>query len=672
MENLSNATREIMWNVPGGWLMHPLFVISLVSLGFGLYRRISIWRKGKPDDDRLSDIPDRLFFMLKEVLLQTKVRRSSLAGLFHSLFFYSFIVFVITTAIIGLDSEVGTRLFQGMLYVMLTVASDIAGLLFFVGLLMAIWRRVVTKPPFLGSDRSDVVALGLLSLIILTGFALEGLRIVLTDDPWASLSPVGYVAGIGLQGLSPEHGLRLHAVFWWVHTACVMLWIALIPYTKFLHLLTVPANAFFSKRKPAGELNRIDLEALMENEDFDPETFSIGLDTSADLTWKQRLNLDACVSCGRCDDVCPALAAGLPLSPQQFIAGMKKTRDLDDSASSGEAEKVATELVDNAFDDMFFWHCRTCRACDEVCPAHVEHVDNQIEIRRNEVNMKGRMPEDLEKMLRQMETSGNPMGHQSERVKWTSSLEVPIIGPGESCEVLYWIGCLSTFDPGKQQIALDVMQYLQNNHVDYGILGVGEQCCGDPARVAGEENLFQMVAKQQVEELKQRTFKILLTSCPHCHNVLKNEYPQFGGDFQVMHHTEYMLTNGIQKQALENRTVVYHDPCYLGRYQDIYDSPRHLLKQIPGLKISELEQSGWKSFCCGAGGGHFWMDIKEGERINNLRIQQIQQSGADTVVTACPFCHHMLEDAIKLLNLEETIKVQDLASLLQEPENHDS
>ena len=665
-----------MWNVPFEWLVFPLFIISLISLGYGLYRHVARWRRGAPDSDRLSAYASRLLFTLKEILLQTRVRRSGAAGLFHSLFFYSFIVFVITTAVIGLDYDFGTRLYRGVIYVVLTVLSDLAGLLFLIGLGMAIWRRTITKPVSLDSDRNDVIALGLLILIILTGFALEGLRIALTDDPWARFSPVGAVAGIWLGGFSGQTGLKLHAVIWWIHTSCVMLWIASIPYTRFLHLLTLPANTYFRKLNPAGELKRVNLDALMEEPDFDPETFSIGLDTTADLTWKQRLNLDACVSCGQCDDLCPAFAAGLSLSPKQFIAGMKDTLVLDDIArnTSASTEKGPTEIVGHAFDEMFFWHCRTCRACDEVCPAFVEHVDNQIEIRRNEVSMKGRMPEELEQMLRRMEINGNPFGHQNERLKWTESLGVPVIGPGESCDVLYWIGCLSTFDPVKQQIAEDMIQYLKRSGINFGILGVGELCCGDPARIAGEENLFQMTARQQVEELKQRTFKTLLTSCPHCYNVLKNEYPQFGGKFQVLHHSEYLMKNGAVNgldNALENGTVVFHDPCYLGRYQGIYDAPREVMSRIQDLKKAELAQSGWKSFCCGAGGGHFWMDIKAGERINNLRIRQIQKAGADTVVTACPFCHHMLEDSIKLLDLEDEIQVQDIITLLSPSESKD-
>jgi len=668
MPDLAEASRQIMWNVPLKWAIYPLFIISLVALGYGMVRHVGRWRKGVADSDRLSDPGERLLFTVREVLLQVRVRRAGTAGLFHSLFFYAFLVFVVTTSVIGLDYDFGTSIFTGNVYLVLTFMSDLSGLLFLVGLGMAAWRRLVTRPDSLRSDAGDACALGVLFLIVLTGFLIEGLRIQLTGDPWAGYSPVGLVTAPLFGGLSEASSRLLHAVIWWIHTLGVMVWIGTIPFTRFAHLLILPLNILFKKNRPAGELKRIDLQALMESDDFDAEGFSIGLQTTADLTWKQRLNLDACVSCGRCDEVCPAREAGFPLSPSWFIAGMKETVDRDDAAAVAAAEKQGepSEIVGNAFDETFGWHCRTCRACDEVCPAFVEHVDTQVDIRRSEVNMKGRMPGELEQMLRRMETNGNPFGHQTERARWTASLDAPIIEPGGSCDVLYWVGCLSTFDPAKRQIAQGIIRYLRQTGVNFGILGTGEQCCGDPARIAGEENLFQLTARQQVEELNSRNFRALLTACPHCYNVLKNEYPQFGGNYHVLHHTEYLAANGVAdlKPDGKGATVAFHDPCYLGRYQGIYDAPRQVLKRIPGARIVSLEQSEWRSFCCGAGGGHFWMDFRTDDRINNIRVRQFKDAGVDTIVTACPFCHHMLEDSIKLLNLEAEMAVRDLITMV--------
>jgi Fe-S oxidoreductase len=307
-------------------------------------------------------------------------------------------------------------------------------------------------------------------------------------------------------------------------------------------------------------------------------------------------------------------------------------------------------------------------ACVEACPAFIGHVDTFIDIRRNEVNMKGRVHPEAARVLRSIEAAGNPFGAQEDRIEWVDTLDVPVIGPGETCDVLYWIGCLTTFDTTKQQIALDVIELLKKCDIDFGVLGPGELCCGDPARVTGDENLFQACAKQQVEELNQRKFKTLLTACPHCFNVLKNEYPQFGGSYHVVHHTQFLEAQLLQKKLVPHeigsKVVVYHDPCYLGRYQDIYQPPRNVLNSIPAIRPREMKNSRGKSFCCGGGGGHFWMDIREGERINNLRIEQAAASGADIITTACPFCRHMLEDSLKLMDLEEKMQIEDVASLL--------
>jgi Fe-S oxidoreductase len=295
-------------------------------------------------------------------------------------------------------------------------------------------------------------------------------------------------------------------------------------------------------------------------------------------------------------------------------------------------------------------------------------VDTLIEIRRNEISMKGRADADVSRVIRSMEVNGNPFGSQIKRVEWVNSLDVPVLEEGGSCEVLYWIGCLTTFDEDKQEIAESLLQILGACGVDFRVLGKAETCCGDPARVCGAENLFQTVAKDQVEELNKREFKTLLVSCPHCYNVLKNEYPQFGGRFHVVHHSEF-LAGLVQAGKLrpgkgDHDTTVYHDPCYLGRYQGIYDAPRQLINRASNSGLVEMANCREKSRCCGGGGGHFWMDTKEGERINVLRIDEAMLSKASTVATSCPFCFHMLRDAVKIKNLDKKIRIRDIGNLL--------
>jgi Fe-S oxidoreductase len=355
-------------------------------------------------------------------------------------------------------------------------------------------------------------------------------------------------------------------------------------------------------------------------------------------------------------------------TPRQLIARLKNSL----YALNGRKPEAAEieDIVGKAFDEEFIWHCRTCGACVEVCPALIDHVDTLMELRRNEVLIQGRVPEEAGRALRLFETNGNPFGPQSDRVDWINQMNVRVVGPGEKVDVLYWIGCLVAFDPQKHMIASNLCRLMEKCGIDFGVLGQDEKCCGDPARILGQEMLFQQAAKEQVELLKQREFKILLTGCPHCYNVLKHEYRQFGGNFNVVHHTEYlreMLSLGkLKPQFGSPRKYVYHDPCYLGRYQQIFDAPREVLKTIPMAQIFEMKNRREKSLCCGAGGGHYFMDLKRGERINNLRVKQANAQEADTIVTGCGFCLHMLQDSVKLLNYDEKMRVIDIASLVAE------
>jgi Fe-S oxidoreductase len=491
------------------------------------------------------------------------------------------------------------------------------------------------------------------------------LRIAVIGDQWKALTPVGWALSALFSGMAEGTGKSVHASLWWTHTVLAMGWIAMIPYTKFVHLLSLPTNVFFSKLKPRGELQREDIEKLMESAESDD--LKIGIQKSEEFTWKQRLDLDTCISCGRCDEVCPAYMADKEyFTPRQLIAKLKESLSASRGKQDG-GEAVVREIVGKVFDEEFIWHCRTCSACMEVCPALIEHVDTLMELRRNEVLIQGRIPEEAGRALRTFETGGNPFGAQSDRVDWINQMKIRVVGPGEKVDVLYWIGCCVTFDPQKHKIASDLCRLMEKCGIDFGVLGADEKCCGDPARILGQEMLFQQAAKEQVELLKQREFRVLLTGCPHCYNVFKNEYRQFGGNFNVVHHSEFihemLYLDALKPTSGTRHKYVYHDPCYLGRYQKIYDSPREVLKTIPNAEIAEMKNRRDKSLCCGAGGGHYFMDLKRGERINNIRVKQAHDAGADTIVTGCAYCMHMLQDSVKLLNYDESMRVVDIASL---------
>ena len=674
---VSEATRELMWNVSHVWVMYVLLVVALCVCAWGVYLRVRFWRRGRSDAERLSDWGVRLKVLIREVFLQNQVRNSIYPAFFHCLIFYSFVVLVVTTAVLTVQVDVidlllglELNIFTGFVYAFLSVASELAGIFIIVGVCMAAWRRYLTKPATLPNGIEDGLVLLLIAAIVVTGYLLEGLRMAAREDHWPLFSFVGYAISPLFAKMS-DGGLveRLHAFFWWFHTVLAMGWIAIIPYTKFFHMLSLPTNAFFSKLKPRGELQRQDIDSIMESAEDDE--LHIGVQKPEEFTWKQRLDFDACISCGRCEEVCPAYMSDSDkeyFSPRQLVFRLKKA--IDECETAGKNPEETADIVEHAFDEEFVWHCRTCSACMEVCPALIDHVDTLMEIRRNEVLIQGRIPEEAAQAMKTFETGGNPLGAQSDRTDWIEKANIRVIAPGEKVDVLYWIGCCITFDPQKHKLAEDLCRLMKKCGVDFGVLGDDEKCCGDPARIFGQEMLFQMAAKEQVELIRQREFKTLLTGCPHCYNVLKHEYKQFGGDFNVIHHTEFlrnMITQGkIEPGAINAKKTVYHDPCYLGRYQKIYNEPREALVSIPGMTLSEMTNRRKKSLCCGAGGGHYFMDLKRGERINNIRVKQARDAGADTIITGCAFCLHMLQDSVKLLNYDDNMRVVDVASLVAE------
>jgi Fe-S oxidoreductase/nitrate reductase gamma subunit len=679
MENLHEATRPIVdygnWQIPVAWMMYVLFVIALIVFGVGVKKRISMWKQGKPDKARVGDLGKRFVFMVKELLLQKRVRNMSFPAVFHSSIFYGFVVFVITTAVVAMDYDFGTTFFRGWLYVALTVGCEIFGLFVMIAVAAFLVRRKAKLDKNLPHWAGDTWALVFVFLIVVTGFIIEGIRLAILPDPWEALSFVGLAFSLPFRGMEPELGATLHKSLWWLHTAMAMFWIAAIPYTKFVHILFLPANAFLAKMNPRGELARENVLEMMES-DLSEDELKLGVQKTEEFTWKQLLDLDACIRCGRCEAMCPSLQAGEPFGPRQFLANclelhMKNSREAAAAKAAGK-EFEPKDIVEGAFDEKFLWFCRTCGACMDICPAFIDHVDDMMTVKRNEIMIQGRVPSEGQRVLRTMETGGNPFALQSDRSAFIEDdLKARVIKKGQKVDVLYYIGCLSTFDLEKQKIARHVGRLLDMAGIDWGVMGEGEICCGDPARVLGQEMQFQMSAQAQVEELNARQFDILMTACPHCLNTLKNEYPQFGGKYKVMHHSEYLLSlveqGKLSPKVASGSKVVFHDPCYLGRYQDQFEAPRQVLGSIPGLKRKEMRSHHAKSLCCGGGGGHFFMDLKGGDkRVNNMRVEQAKEAGAEVIATACGFCMGMLDDAVKTLNLEESMKVKDIATLMLE------
>lgn len=723
------ATREILWNVGSLWnvvAMYSLMVVSLV-IGFaGVFRHVEIWHAGQPAPERTGRWLERVESLFTQALFQRGTVREALPAVAHTLVYIGFLVLLFTTTMVFIDHDLGIRIYEGNFYLIVTLLSDVFGFGLIVGCALFAHRRYIAKADLVHRRLSESFGLTVLVLLCVQGFVLEGLRIHATDDPWRHWSPVGLLFAKFFWALSPDSTSLLHYLVWWFHTITVFTVIAVAPYTKLFHIFASSVNLFFrdSGRGKAQLQSPGDLEKMMES----GEEFALGLGSIKDYTWKQLLDLDACTSCGRCQDNCPAYISGKPLSPKWMVLdtrnhalalaaedklapsklpapfrSLDKTLTLDfflhssGLETSGEGYTVAgayrgsNELVQqtprvlgrsaddtiagDVMDPDVFWACTTCMACVEVCPVGIDHVSMIVGNRRNMALMRGEIPAEAQPTLRALENRGNPYGAPEDRIKWLEELNVKILKPGDSVDYLYWVGCVSAFDPRKQKIARALVTLMNKAGLSFGILGTAEGCTGDPARRLGEENLFQTLAKSNIETLKSIRFKTLVANCPHCFNSIKNDYPDFGNlgegkTPEIIHHSvllkQLVAEEKIALKPNSEKTYTMHDPCYLGRYNNEYEAPRDTVRRATGLPILEMERSREKGMCCGAGGGHFFMDMKKGQRVNALRVDQAAETGSNRIATACPFCMQMLEDGVKLTNREDALEVRDIAEIMVE------
>jgi Fe-S oxidoreductase/nitrate reductase gamma subunit len=725
------ATREIMWNLntlPNVIGLYGLLVVAVLIGLNGVIRRAELWIGGKPAYEYLGNWATRIDDLIRCGVFHKKVSRGkSGAAMAHLLVYVGFLVLTFTTTMVFIHHDLGIKIYQGQFYLYVTMFSDIFGILLLGGIIYFGYRRFLERADAVHNAGNDALILIMLGLLVVQGFVLEGLRIHATNDPWALYSPIGWLFAKSVWFMTEQQARTVHFATWWFHTLTVYAFVALFPYTKFFHLMTSPLNLFFSAtERPKGALPFVgDIEKLVES----GEEFSLGLGSIKDYTWKNLLDLEACTSCGRCQEVCPAYISGKPLSPKWIILDTRNHARalqtdsklgasrlpfpavaLDNSLSStvmlgldgiskGEDDeyhmqgvrRAASEPVQGAvrtlggnpdalisgdvIDPNAFWSCNTCMACVEACPVGINHVDQIVGNRRNMTLMQGQIPHEAQGTLRSLESRANPYGAPEDRTKWIEGLDVPLLEAGGKVDYLYWVGCVSAFDPRKQKIAKALVKIMKSAGLSFGILGTMEGCTGDPARRLGEENLFQTLAKQNIELLKSVSFRYLVANCPHCFNTIKNEYPQFGNladgeQPEIIHHSvllkKLLAENKLTLQDGNLKDVTFHDPCYLGRYNDEYDAPRSTLRAVKGLRILEMERSREKGLCCGAGGGHFWMDLKLGERVNSIRAEEAAATGATTVATACPFCMQMMEDGVKLTNNEENLDVRDIAEVIAE------
>lgn len=656
-------TREVYWNISHVWLMYVLLIPTFVIFTYGFYRRCRLWRLGKAEE-RSDAILERLKGLFVYGFGQARLLRSRYAGLFHLFFFFGFGVLFIGTLVVLVHEDLGLRIMQGNFYLYFqSLALDLFGLLAIFGIVMAAHHRYVLKTPRLNNSWQDALILGFLLVILLTGFMVEGLRIIGTRDRWAQWSPVGWVAGRFFEVLLPADMFGpLHAFLWWFHLILVFALIAWLPYSKLLHIFTSMANIYFRSLEPRGRMLRpVDMGAA-----------TFGVNKLYQFTWKDLLDLDACTECGRCQDACPAYATDKPLSPKNLILDL--CHDLHAQNLRHESRETGPSIMGRVIKEETVWACTTCMACMEECPVFIEQVPKIVDMRRHLVMEEGRLPSSMEQALRNLETRGHPYtGLSSSRLDWCQGLNLRVLCEGERTDYLYWVGCSTSLNARNQKVARTFSRLLQRAGVDFAILGEKEYCSGDPARRMGNEYLFDMLARRNIEILQSHNVEKIVTTCPHCFNTLKNEYPRLGGNFTVYHHS-HILSKLVSEGRLKasdkiDATVTYHDSCYLGRYNDIYEEPRKLITAVAGSGPAEMEQCRKRSFCCGAGGGLMWSEEPNSKRINNARTEQALKTGAGIVSVACPFCMTMMEDGIKTLQADQAVAVLDIAELLEGP-NH--
>ena len=658
-----NQTREIYWNVGHGVLipMYLLALLALAVLGWGLWQRIRVYRQGQPLDRR-DQLGARVSEMLASAFGQLRVLRVAGAGTAHALFFWGFVLLTIGTTLIFIQADLldplfGVRFLQGGFYLLFSLTLDIAGLVAIVMLLGLGVRRYLVRPAGLPGSGDNALMLALLLLILVSGFVVEGLRMAATElgTPLAAWSPVGLVFARFFAGVDAAGLHSLHRGLWWLHLLLALGFIALIPFSKLRHLLLTPANSLFRDRGPVGQLATLDLE--------DERAEHFGAAELGDLSWKDLLDADACTYCKRCQDRCPAFATDKPLSP------MKIVNQLQELAFAPAAAGAAPGLVETIGRDEL-WACTTCRACQEICPATIEHVPKIVAMRRNLVLMEGEFPgEEVQKALEATEVNANPlnMGYAG-RGDWAEGLGVKTLAEDPEVDLLYFVGCYASFDKRNIKVAKSFIRLCQAAGLKVGILGKEEKCCGEPMRKLGNEYLYQMMAAENIELIKGYGVKSIVTSCPHCFNTLGKDYRDLGLELPVAHYTAFLhelLAQGKLPLKAAEFACTYHDSCYLGRYNDLFAAPRQLLQAVGG-RLTEMEKSGKESFCCGAGGGRILAEEKLGSRISEKRAAMAAATGAPLLVSSCPFCLTMFEDGIKGAGFEESLAPKDLAELLAE------
>jgi Fe-S oxidoreductase len=670
---IEDATRPILWNISHGWVMYPLFATALAIGGYGLWRRVRNWRIGMPAE-RFDRPWARLALLVRYAVVQTRTWRDAGPGLMHASICGGIAVLTIATTVVLIEYDLGVPLMRGDFYLYFqSLAVDLFGAAVVAGALWAAWRRRPDGGPYLVRTRESW---GLLALVLATavgGFLVEGWRIAATSDPWGAWSPVGQVvAALSAKVMSTGSLFWWHRVAWWAHLASAFALIAWAPYTKLAHVVVAPLNVYTGSLEPIG--------ASLRGIDFE-KSDRLGVNDLSGFTWKDLLDLDACTECGRCTAACPANRVGKSLSPRDIILGLRGLLHARHSraagktvpeAGSGQPEGQSLIGATPATAAEALWACTTCAACVEACPVLIAQMPKIVDMRRYLAMEDADLPESLQAIIRSLESRGHPFpGTQATRVDWAAGLGVAEASSGANAETLLWVGCAGALVERGQQATRALAQLLQRAGVSFVMLGREEKCTGDVARRLGHEFLFEQLARDNIATLTRYGVKRIITACPHCFNTLRHEYPRLGGTFEVVHHSE-LLAQLVRDGSLQpaaragGSRVTFHDPCYLGRQNGIFDAPREVVRHATGASPVEMGERGARSFCCGGGGGLSFVDEPPSMRVNQERARHALATGAAVVAAACPFCLTMLEDGIAATKGDRAVRVADIAELLRD------
>jgi len=697
--------------------MSPLFMTLLLLVGLGIfartmYQRILLLMALEPAD-RLNRIKDRLKNMAVIAIGQKRLvgrKKERASGIMHALIFWGFCVLLIRSITLYGEGYVhgfqlpllGESSILGYLYILL---KDIMEGVVLIMVIWAFYRRLVVRPPRLHNTWEAYFVLGMIGVLMISDLLYDGARFNLItshgnpgdlhyfNNPtfgqefiW---TPVTILAGNVISGFSTVGMERVMGLMFWIHIITQLTFLNFLPFGKHFHVITSLPNVFLKNLDyPHDKIKLLDLE---DESVWEDET--LGVNHLHQLNWKQGLDLYTCTECGRCKEVCPTYVTDKPLNLHDFNDTLKaelyanadnlilraklaKTLTGDAEKDVKIKEKIAVfkpekALVGEVIALDTLWACTTCRACEQVCPVTIEHVPRIIAMRQGQTLMQGEYPQELNAAFKGLERNGNPWGiGYDKRADWAEGLDVQLMADHPEAEYLLWVGCAGSFDDRTQKVTKALVKILKAADVDFAILGTEEKCTGDFARRAGNEMMYQMMATENIEVLNGYNVKKIIAACPHCLNTLKHDYPQMGGYYEVIHHSDFinrLIADGrIRVKKSLAGTLTYHDPCYLGRYNEIYDAPRNVLNTLSSQGLNELPRHGTESFCCGAGGGRMWMEETIGTRINVERSREMVAEKADTVAVGCPFCLTMIEDGMKELNKDEEIRTRDIAELVAE------